>query len=760
MKNRIFPVLFFCFIAVVFPGTVFSQGNAEVHNAIKKLKERMGDNIKVKWHGRGRVTLDGKLSLSYPGTPEDAAKQFLRENAAIFQMDPVLSDMEVETIREDKIGDKHLGYYVSFKQTYKGLPVFDGGVGVNLKEDKSVGIVSSAYLSNINISITPTLSENEVIEIAKNDYIKNCQYSDITGKSYSCAGMAITFKGNPYVQLGILEHAGKIYLIYMINLATESPVYDSLEYKIDANTGTILEKGSLVVYFSGTGKVFDPNPVNTLNNTGLQDNRDKDDPAFNAAYSTKILTDITFNLNRYSLTGPYVDVTDSIERPFYFSKTAGHVLSTSGNFDFTRSPNEFEHVMVYYHIDTNQRYIQSLGFTTINNRGIKVDPHGLKGVKLPNAYYNPSPLGAGYLAFGEGGVDAAEDADVILHEYGHAIQDNQAPGKYVFNGSCATEAGAMGEGFGDYWAASNAYNSIFDQACIGEWVDVSYPDTDGDPICLRRVDGTKHYPEAIVKECHADGEIWSGALWDMFKSPLLGKTITDTIVLRSHFIINDDKLIKNPTFCDGAKAILQADEQLYGGTYKTIISDIMINRGIDVNVSEMIISGPDAPVDGDQYAVAGGLPPYTWSISKGSITQDGIVTVSGQCGAATVTVADACGNTATKDVRMPNGVWVTKANSAGVYLNWGSACCGEAPSAGCKVIDGDTAYWTDYAVGDFTNAEWIPGTAVAYCPPDPERIATIQSWCDAHFIEGRCSYPVVVEARVYGSGFAKWMCGY
>ena len=29
------------------------------------------------------------------------------------------------------------------------------------------------------------------------------------------------------------------------------------------------------------------------------------------------------------------------------------------------------------------------------------------------------------LRFGKGGVDDAEDAEVILHEYGHAIQDSQ-----------------------------------------------------------------------------------------------------------------------------------------------------------------------------------------------------------------------------------------------------------------------------------------------------------------------------------------------
>jgi len=36
------------------------------------------------------------------------------------------------------------------------------------------------------------------------------------------------------------------------------------------------------------------------------------------------------------------------------------------------------------------------------------------------------------------------------HEYGHALQHNASQGRYSGNG----QKGAMGEGFGDYWAFS------------------------------------------------------------------------------------------------------------------------------------------------------------------------------------------------------------------------------------------------------------------------------------------------------------------
>ena len=52
------------------------------------------------------------------------------------------------------------------------------------------------------------------------------------------------------------------------------------------------------------------------------------------------------------------------------------------------------------------------------------------------------------LRFGKGGVDDAEDAEVILHEYGHAIHFSQ---NFSF---ASEEAGAISEGFGDYWAVT------------------------------------------------------------------------------------------------------------------------------------------------------------------------------------------------------------------------------------------------------------------------------------------------------------------
>ncbi len=161
--------------------------------------------------------------------------------------------------------------------------------------------------------------------------------------------------------------------------------------------------------------------------------------------------------------------------------------------------------MSYYHIDTLQRYIQSLGFKNINNRSIKVN---VNGTTDDNSFYSPSTKA---LTFGTGGVDDAEDAGIIAHEYGHSIQDNQVPGF----GSSA-EGGAMGEGFGDFLGATyeDAVSTTgYGKACVGEWDATAY--SSSDPTCLRRLDTNKVYPKDITNEVHDDGEIWAQGQYEM-----------------------------------------------------------------------------------------------------------------------------------------------------------------------------------------------------------------------------------------------------
>src|SRR5262249_22653888 len=83
-----------------------------------------------------------------------------------------------------------------------------------------------------------------------------------------------------------------------------------------------------------------------------------------------------------------------------------------------------------------------------------------------------------------GGVDDAEDGEVILHEFGHAIQDAICP-----DFGQSPEAAAMGEGFGDYFAGSTFAETKPPALRSGVMAWDALPWSSADPPVEPRLDG-------------------------------------------------------------------------------------------------------------------------------------------------------------------------------------------------------------------------------------------------------------------------------
>src|SRR5512146_312511 len=262
----------------------------------------------------------------------------------------------------------------------------------------------------------------------------------------------------------------------------------------------------------GSGRVFFPNPVASLQDQSLTDQKDADYPALQPAYQIVELTNL--NGSGY-LRGDWANVV---------SETGPAAYSPDNTFVYGRSDDRFEQVMAYYWVTEAQKYIQRLGFGVsrrpINkeSQNIRINQYG-----IDNSYsWDKHDV----LRFGKGGVDDAEDAEVILHEYGHAMMDSQM---VPFGYGTSVEAGSIGEGFGDYWAVtvSNVIAPTPDPACVADWDSVSY--TSVVPHCLRRIDRDLHYPGDVNGLVHHDGQIWSRALWDIRNA--LGHDKADTLIL-------------------------------------------------------------------------------------------------------------------------------------------------------------------------------------------------------------------------------------
>ena len=426
--------------------------------------------------------------LEFPDAAAAKAKSaadYLQAQSALFKIPADLSNLELVGVRKSLIGA-----HTRYRQLLNGLPV--EGAEIIVSQRGSDGSVYQVYNNTYPVTTSVPLAKNRLSPEAA------------LQKAWDHLRVHGALTALPKADLIYVPEKNGFRLVYKTLICVTAP-YGFWEHKIDAATGEVLsvrrheisekyaqdevpdfsaysgpttslkiELGRIEAEraaaaaeplaarkatVNGTALVFDPDPRTTLNNAALVDGSAA--ASFNAAYVTKSLLGITSNGGVCTLNGPWVAITNmAAELPATAVST-----TTGGSWTNKRGNNGFNDVMCYFHIDQNQRYLQSLGY--VGDAGIQagpipVDSDGVDGDD--NSHYVPS---GNYLAFGHGGVDDDEDADVILHEYGHAITYDTTPS---FSGG---DSGAIGEGFGDYWGASYSWTctngSTFNPAWAFSW---------------------------------------------------------------------------------------------------------------------------------------------------------------------------------------------------------------------------------------------------------------------------------------------------
>jgi hypothetical protein len=318
---------------------------------------------------------------------------------------------------------------------------------------------------------------------------------------------------------------------------------------------------------TGTAQIFMVNPVQSSGDQSLTDDKDADTGALAAQYTTAALRNLD---GSGYLSGAWANVRTSTGTPAY---------SPTNTFAYTRDQDQFEQVMGYFWVNQAQEYLQSLGFRPGGPlRPILARPYDLRinQYGLDNSYMTDK---GDYIRLGKGGVDDAEDAEVIMHEYGHAIHADQVAGFYDTG---STDAGAIGESFGDYFAVSTGLAAArqygwpvsAEQACPMDWDATSYTAA---PHCIRRFDLGLTLADRR-NQVHYDGQIWSQALWEIrLGYPSLGKTTRDwdTTLIESQF-----DYAAGTSFQDAARATYLEARARDGRRAADLVRERFAARGI------------------------------------------------------------------------------------------------------------------------------------------------------------------------------------
>ena len=478
-------------------------------------------------------TLSDPMAVS-----EASARQFLSAQAALLKLEPSLPGFTLAGSRETPMGQVY-----EFTQAAEGVPVYGAELKVHFnRQGRVVGLTNTSVPSGKLGSISPSVKAEQAMESARDQVPPGLVDEDEMGD------LPV-----PSTKLVIYAETGTPTLAWEVIVHTQGPTWQLF---VHAQTGKVIAPArDLNRYATGTGQVFLVNAIVATQDNSLRDRKDAASAVPPTAYRSVTLLGLD---GTGLLDGTYASSQASKRR----------VSSASETFVFDRSNDGFSETMGYYFLDYAQRYIQSLGFSTVNNRQqvFSVDRY-----KKDNSFYQSSTK---TITYGTGGVDDAEDAEVIWHEYGHSILDSQVPGY-----GTSLEADSIGEGFGDYLAGSLGaqLSGGFQDVCIAEWDATSYSSTM--PPCLRRLDGTKHYPEAIVGEVHDDGEIWSAALWQIRSE--IGAAKADTVILQHHFLLTADT-----SFNQAANALVTAASNLGYSPNKEVnaIRSILQTRGFTVTV--------------------------------------------------------------------------------------------------------------------------------------------------------------------------------
>jgi hypothetical protein len=433
------------------------------------------------------------------------AKQYLLDNLTELK----LSNVDLELVHTYQ---SLVGIHYQFTQTYLGSKVYQSNVKIALNSyGQVINVVNDLVdLRNINLP-TSAISTNQIWAF--------------NGVQLVVANKQITGNKEQYFD-----------------------IYNQLIFENVKSLSAGKDTNARV-------KIFNPDPLTTARSQYVAPylNYNKlDTPSLNNERKDLILSLKLDSVGNFVAENDYVlvkDIMAPIAEPF--------IVSHKDSLLVTRNTNIFKQEMALFHIHQYQMYIQSLGFSNLK-RQLWVDPIGDFGENSRFEFSTENP----YILLGIGGIPDAEDADVITHEYSHAVAFYIAP-----NTIDGEERIGIDEGNADIMAVLYSRKlSDYNWRKVFNW--------DGNESWNgRNTLNTKNYLNDFVLQRYSLGNIWSGAVTDIAEE--IGIDTTVTLLLTAMASLQTNMTI--PQF---ANLFIQADSILFNKYHYGSIKNSFVNRKI------------------------------------------------------------------------------------------------------------------------------------------------------------------------------------
>lgn len=408
---------------------------------------------------------------------------FLKHHLEAFSID--IDHLQFASIRE-----KAEMYYVKFHQVHEDQKVLRSSIDLRFTSNQKLAMFGIDYYPNIEIEDHNLITKEKAVSAAKRGLRGSIESASIAP------------------ELKILPINNRFYQVYKVKIkgqmANEPFLYYTL---VNANNGKVLYRRNRVL--SGKPEVavktdiVKEQPGSGLSEMALPHLKMS---ALGDQYVTNDSGKATIDYQggsvnaNFSLSGRYAEVRASPDSTIpNFSTT----LDSGANRISFNKDATLEQRTAYYHTNFIHDYMKEW-FPGFEQLDMPIKVHTGLTIGSCNAFYRPSNNSINFFQGNEECPSYALISDIVYHEYGHAINRNfyQVGGEQFRNG-------ALNEGFADIWAFGATNDPV-----LGEGSRNS-----GDRPSIRRYDeNPKVYPDDLVGEVHADGEIIAGAFWELRKN--------------------------------------------------------------------------------------------------------------------------------------------------------------------------------------------------------------------------------------------------